>query len=115
MILQSNTGFELIWLIIAFLAATFLIAIFSAIYLQRRRKRHAKVYPLLMKTFKEALENENIDSIIDSSDKLIWNENFSINDREYVYNELNSRIKSSPELRQSWEYAHFKRFGTYPE
>lgn len=63
----------------------------------------------------EALKREDINAIIEYGDRLIWNEDYSPEDRKYVFDQLNSRVKNNPELKQTWIYAHFKRFGTYPE
>jgi len=115
MILEIQSEGANIWIIVAFLVTSLLVGLLSSIYLHRRRKRHSYVYPQLMKDFREASKNENINSIIEVSDQLIWNEYFSPQDRKYVYHQLNTLVQEYPELKKSWKHAHFKRFGTYPK
>lgn len=115
MILEIKSEFANVWVIVTFLTVSLLFALITAIYLHRRRKRHAYAYPELRIEFGKALKDDDIGAIIEIGDRLIWNEDFSQEDRKYVYEQLNSRIKKYPELKQTWEYAHFKRFGAYPE
>jgi len=115
MILKTQSEGANIWVMVSFLVTSLLIALLSSIYLHRRRKRHSYIYPQLMKNFREALKKENINSIIEVSDQVIWNEHFSPQDRKYVYHQLNLLVQEYPELKKSWEHAYFKRFGTYPE
>ena len=77
----------------------------------KRSKKHKNKYPLLFIQFESALKEEDNKLIIEIGDKLIWNDHFTIEHREFVFKELDQRVKENPELKEVWKAAYFKRYG----
>lgn len=75
-----------------------------------RQKNHLETH---FKKFKNAVSNEDIDSIASFGDKLIWNENLTQDQKEEIYQSI-VELSNEPKLKKLWRDVHYKKHGYEP-
>lgn len=107
---------ELIPVMILYTAISIFL-IFAYRYLRQRRQRkqrQANTYPSDMEQFNKAVLNNDIPSIKQFGDRIIWNQHLEQRDKKIIYQAVQNRVKQHPELIPLWKEVYYKTHGHEP-
>lgn len=91
------------------ISLAFMLVVFYL--LAKRRSRHRQNYPKVWEEFNTALEQNNIEAIVELGSKILWNEYLLQEHKEIIYTEVGKRKGRHPELSKLWGEVYFKMHG----
>ena len=106
-----NSNFILIFIWLLF-SLVFMLLVF--LYMLNRNAKHNLNYPHQWKNYKEAIENRDIDAILNYGKSVVMNDHFEIDHRKEMFEDIQAIKKEHPELEPLWIDVHYKYKGVDP-
>lgn len=100
--------------VVIYYGISVLFALGLILYFFARKKRHHDSFPQDWEKFKQAVQQEKINDILNYGTAVLWNDNFEKTHQAIFYKEIKQRIQNHPELGPLWKEVYFRTHGVEP-